>query len=243
MILILIILKGSGRRDNETTMPGKNSYKKRKYTKKMASIPRNPSRLKYPGVCPDVMQVQLKYSTNSLYNAASPNVKVYRGNGAFDPEFAVGGGQPMGFDQWSAFYRRYRVIACKVTARATNGISTNSSGVFVVPLNTSAITTSPSEYLEHHKCKQTDTTMLSSGSSSCSVVNYTSTASQRGLPYDGVQYERDLSASTGANPTQEWFWHVGVYDPSGSVSTVDSTVALEIVYYIEFFDRQTLSRS
>lgn len=39
-------------------------------------------------------------------------------NGLYDPWQGVGGTQPMGFDQWMAFYLRYKVTAVEVLIRA-----------------------------------------------------------------------------------------------------------------------------
>lgn len=38
-------------------------------------------------------------------------------NGMWDPYLAAGGHQPMGFDQWMTFYKRYKVYRCDVKIR------------------------------------------------------------------------------------------------------------------------------
>ena len=117
--------------------------KKRKYTKKKSVIPRSPSRLSYPGVCPDVMQVQLTYSRSGAFTGAAPRSNVFRGNSCFDPDFSGVGAQPRGFDQWKAFYRRYRVIASKCTARGGTVAASNASGLVVTALNTNTVIGNP----------------------------------------------------------------------------------------------------
>jgi len=223
-------------------MPGKKSYKKRKYTKKAVKIPRTPSRLSYPGTCPDVMAVQLKYSRSGAFSGAGPQTIVFRANGPFDPEFAVGGGQPNGYDQWSAFYRRYRVIASKVVMRAGTIATGNSSGIIVTPLNTSSIQTNPQDYLENTNAKQADN-VGTAGMGSMSITHYKSTAAMRGGPYDLVQYETDLSALISANPTQGWFWHCTLYNADGTTGSVDANINITVTYYVEFYDRETLTTS
>jgi len=38
-------------------------------------------------------------------------------NGMWDPYLSAGGHQPMGFDQWMAFYKRYKVYRCDIKIR------------------------------------------------------------------------------------------------------------------------------
>lgn len=223
-------------------MPYKKGSKKRKYTKKAVSIPRSPSRLHYPGVCPDVMSVQLKYSRNGAFTGTGQASNVFRGNSCFDPDFTGIGSQPRGFDQWKLFYRRYRVIASKCTARASTIAANNSTGLVITALNTNTVLTSPIDALESNHAKASKVTS-SAGTSDMMVSNYKSTASVRGGPYDIVQYETDLSALTSTNPLQQWYWHVTAYNADGSTGSIDTNVNVEIIFYVEFFDRETLTQS
>jgi len=223
-------------------MGAKRAYKKRKYTKKAVSIPKRPSRLSYPGICPDVMCVQLKYNRAGAFTGAAPQSNVFRGNSVFDPDYSGVGAQPRGFDQWKTLYRRYRVIASKVTARGGTIAASNASGIVVTALNTNTVIGNPVDALESNfaECSKVGT---SQGDSSMTVTNYKSTATVRGGPKDLVQYESDLSALVSANPAQQWYWHVLLYNADGTTGTVDSNINVEIIYYVEFYDRETLSQS
>lgn len=220
----------------------KYGQKKRKYTKKKMVIPRTPGRLQYPGVCPDVMQVQLRYSRNGSLSGASPQSRVFRGNSCFDPDFTGVGSQPLGFDQWSAFYRRYRVLGSRIIVTSAT-ISSEPTRIAVAPLNTSGTITQPTTLQESNYIKQSKATGLDTGTSSTMVSNYISTAAIRGAPSDIVQYETDLSALISTNPSQQWYWHVMNYNVNGSVSPIDTNINVDIIYYVEFFDRETLSQS
>lgn len=77
-----------------------------------------------PVVMADEVYCKLKYTERLLY---TPGVNftnwiwiTYRANSLFDPNFAVGGGQPTGFDQWTNFFSKYRVTACKMTVHFHN---------------------------------------------------------------------------------------------------------------------------
>lgn len=58
-----------------------------------------------------VQQINLDAGASTLVSRA------FSCNGMFDPDFALGGHQPMGFDQWMSFYNHYTVIGAKCTAQ------------------------------------------------------------------------------------------------------------------------------
>lgn len=48
---------------------------------------------------------------------------IFRANGCFDPNVAIGGHQPYGFDQWMGFYNHFTVLGSKITCRFMPGSS------------------------------------------------------------------------------------------------------------------------
>lgn len=48
---------------------------------------------------------------------AIPALYDFRANSVFDPDVALGGHQPMGFDQWATHYQHYTVIGSKIKVR------------------------------------------------------------------------------------------------------------------------------
>ncbi len=133
-----------GRRERQVVKGGK------KYSRK--AIPKTPKAVicYCPQVCPDVMRVQLKYNGRKTSNGGGTvNIEdyIFRGNSCFDPDFAVGGDQPLGFDEWSALYRRYRVIACKADVDFINDAGVSAFG-YVTAENTSSAYTDRSNAME-----------------------------------------------------------------------------------------------
>lgn len=57
--------------------------------------------------------VYVSHHTSAGVGAGAINVVEYRANGMYDPEVAVGGHQPYGFDQLMAQYYHYTVIGAK----------------------------------------------------------------------------------------------------------------------------------
>lgn len=88
---------------------------------------------------PAQMRVQLKY--HAFFDASIPSTgPVYyfwRANSVFDPDAAIGGGQPRGFSQWSNFYEKYHVMKSncqlrlldKDTGTGTTGTVTGLYGI------------------------------------------------------------------------------------------------------------------
>jgi len=75
------------------------------------------------------------------------NWHTFRANGLFDPRFAIGGHQPMGFDQLMAIYSKYTVVGAKMTLRVCVGTQTFNNGTFGINIRdpaAAAVTTSES---------------------------------------------------------------------------------------------------
>lgn len=184
------------------------------------------------------MCVQMKYSQKVDFSSTLYDTRVFRGNSINDPDFTGVGGQAMGHDQWQAFYRRYRVTgsACTIEleARGTEAVTP-----ILIPLNTNAISTSPQPYLEAAYAIKGEP-MRSTGDSNSSLYSYVRTNQIRGGPKDLVQYEADLSALFNANPNQQWYWHVVVYNPGSALTNIEGSYTVTIRYYVELYDRETL---
>lgn len=60
--------------------------------------------------------LRLRYSMEGSINPATAGFSsaiVFKINSLYDPEAALGGHQPLGFDQWAAFYSKYVVLGAK----------------------------------------------------------------------------------------------------------------------------------
>lgn len=198
-----------------------------------------------PKVCPDVMRVRMRQSefrSLSGAGAVSFNAYIYRGNSIFDPNFTGVGHQPLGHDQWQAFYRRYRVIGSRVDIKflASSAAAENLVGM-LVPLNTSTVLSNAEDYMEAAYSKNCNIGQsTSNGVGELSM--YMAVNKIRGGPHNLVRYEEDYGALFGANPSKEFFWHIVVRAVDGSL-TWTCDYAVDVTYYVEMFDRQSLDQS
>lgn len=91
----------------------KRTYRK-KYTKK-TNVTRSMTNVRLGKGFPSRMAMTHRYSGSYTDQVVSTQFNVnIRCNGMFDPEAALGGGQPIFFDQMSALYNHYQVIGSRI---------------------------------------------------------------------------------------------------------------------------------
>ena len=71
---------------------------------------------------PDRLITKFSYKDNvNLTDVLSFGTKIFRLNSIYDPDLdLVNGHQPLGYDQWSTFYNKYRVYKAVVRATIMN---------------------------------------------------------------------------------------------------------------------------
>lgn len=80
--------------------------------------PQNVVRVRGIGM-PDRLITNLVYSDSLILDPSAGTPTPYfviNMASAFDPQFAIGGGQPTYWDQLALIYKKYQVVGCKVTA-------------------------------------------------------------------------------------------------------------------------------
>lgn len=123
----------------------KRSYvpKSRKRTKRRSS-----SRYKITTLIPKTKMVSLKYSGSfTLADGDGSAGHLIRCNGMNDPDYTGVGHQPMGFDNWMAFYHHYEVFSSKITFWIEAPGAGVSSGTYAT-LRIDSDTASPDETLD-----------------------------------------------------------------------------------------------
>jgi hypothetical protein len=167
--------------------------------------------------------------------------RVFRGNGAFDPDQSGIGHQPFGFDQWcsgNSFYSRYRVIQTTCKLKFINHISL---GLFVA-LYPSASNGSPTSWgnaAEIPRCKTAEVGPIS-GQPIKQLINRISTREFFG--YRDITQEDLFAALYNANPPLEFYWNIYV-EVSDQTTHAEYAFSVELTYDIEFFDRTQIGQS
>lgn len=192
-------------------------------------------------VFPDRVRVKLTYTQEEELTQATFATPLewrsIRGNGPFDPDFFIGGTQPLGWDQWVPFYNQAVVKASKITVNCAN--TGAGVGVFMLLLTvrSAPVSTSNGIYAQQQPyCKYKFVGSIDSGRGNVNISHYMSTAKIFGVPGKTPAIEDDYASSTSSVPINEWYWHIYTY--SQSTSAFDPTFTIRVTYYVEFFDRK-----
>lgn len=185
---------------------------------------------------PDAMYVKLKWSfIVDVINITVDN-DWYLLNGAFAPEPSPVT-QPMGFDQWAAFYSRYQVFGSQINILIANRTGGTLVGTVVYPANNSG----PTANFNEAKTQPYAITRYTSGVNGkpfARVKKYMSVKKLEARSTDDI----DFSASVSANPTILKYWVINSQSMN-LVNNMDQFYDITITYYIKFFLRLPLEAS
>ncbi len=196
----------------------------------------------YPAITPDQVFVKLKYNTaiNLVSGTGTFISHTFRGNGLFDPDQSGAGGQPRGYDQWSAMYTRYTGLACKITVRVIPHVNQGGPCILgVVPTDTSSPFTDIESIIESPYSK---TAMLNNKTVSPQTMTASLTTKRKFGYHTGILQEDDLSANVTALPAEQWYWFLG-FENIPQPTNLDVTVDVQLEYSVRFFDRKDLGNS
>ena len=210
--------------------------RRRRYRKNQVS---NIITVRGPKVIPDRYRCKMTHIFTTTATAGSTDT-IIRANSVYDPEFAAGGGQPTGFDELAALYSRYLVNAAKVKVTLVN-YSATAAKLVVSPSPDSSSFSSILAAATQPYAKQV-IVGGSSGASMRSVSLYMTTKAARGLNGNSPIADDELEATTTANPTKQWFFHV-VHGHLDGTSASNQEIQCEITYYVDFFKRHQITLS
>lgn len=178
-------------------------------------------------VFPDRYFCKLRYNHLATLSGTTTGYTQIYGNSCYDPLVAVGGGQPMGFDQLSQLYLKYRVHRCDIKIRAVNQLAVP---VYITcyPLTTTSAPAGLESDLEQRYSKSKVCTALNAG-------GYTTlTNSMKTKKLFGVNFLDDIyEAFTSTNPSAYWCWNVGAYSTDGATN-MQINLSIEVTYYVEW---------
>ena len=211
--------------------------KRRSYVPRMMKTP----------VVPATKVVRLSYADEFTLNspASSYAVKEYRANSIFDPDYATGGNQPMGRDQWTVFYDHYQVIAsyAKLTCMSAGTGQTNQSYVTLAYEDAPGRTILPFvNQIERNNVKWKH--LQTADSDAGSVVLTTSYNPKRTFGVrDLMAAQSRLGAQVGSNPSEQAIFAISQHGMAGAIDPVTITCVIEISYLVRFFERKPIPAS
>jgi hypothetical protein len=196
-------------------------------------------------VAPSAMRVVLSYGFNVSITGAAGEVDSYQfaGNGMFDPDVTGGAGQPLGFDQWHAFYNRNRVLASSIELVVTTPDATvNDQGILegcLFPSNSSSL---PSSIGAGRSMPYSRANTFNSISRLQRFEHSMETSLVMGIPRAAVLIDDNLTGTLSANPSELWYWTFQV-QPTDQAAATTYRVTGTIHYLVDFFDKNLFALS
>ena len=191
---------------------------------------------------PDRLITKFSYKDNvNLTDVLSFGTKIFRLNSIYDPDLdLVNGHQPLGYDQWSTFYNKYRVY--KAVVRAT--IMNNQNGGIqcaIVPFNSNQpIDLNDSLFEQPHAVSKTAAATGGMGK----VVLTKVVDIPRIVGQSHAQYKANEQAASdyNSNPLEQIYCMIAARAVNDSTG-VSAIAVVDITYYVELYDRKRQSLS
>lgn len=193
-----------------------------------------------PVGCPREMRVKLRYHTVAVLAAPAAGVAsyaTYRANGPYDPEEAIGGGQPRYYDQWSAIYNQVTTVGAKCTVTFANELDSFNQfiGVAHSASNTPPGTPERQDFMEMNHVRS----KLVAGENPRTVS----------LMWKPEQYfigktiyDEDIASQVASTPIRDCFFFVWTASQTSSeISNKSFNITLE--YDVIFFDQKVPNKS
>lgn len=181
---------------------------------------------------PDRIFTSLKYNEVVQWNpgAVSGNYQ-FNINSLFDPNRTGTGHQPMLYDQYSAFFNRYKVHGCKWFIRFS-GCNTLTK-ITVVPSNS---LTAPVDNTDATEMKLAKSTMVAQSTTPMFEKSISGYVGMKKL-YGRKELENKDEALTGASPAESAVLNINIYSADGTTSISSLNMDVNLVFYSEMFDR------
>lgn len=186
------------------------------------------------------MFTQLTYNEVVSQTGATLATYTFRGNSLFDPNYTGAGNQPLGFDEISAFYQKYRVFASKIVAKYIP-TGTPPTRIVVKPSNVVTTPATLDAAASTGGAKSRDVMPAASTSRPVVIKHFRTTAQILGVSKSAVMDE-DFAALVSASPSHTWLWQLTAGSLDG-ITNVSGYWDVRITYYCEFYDRNNLAMS
>lgn len=199
----------------------------------------------YKGIgIPNIFCTKLKFNTTISLTSGTYNYNIFRGNGAYDPDFAAGGQQPMYFDELTALWQRYCVLSSQIQVNAINRTATGGASftkVGVYPLGRATPESDLPSATERDNCKYAQLGPNTGDQGIINITHYAKATQVLGKARD-ENTDDVLSALYTTNPARQWYWHVfaGTLD---NLSDINVFLDVTLTYYVKFYDKIDVGRS
>lgn len=168
----------------------------------------------------------------------------YSANDAQDPYQGVGGHQPLGWDQWSAFYNHYVVVGARIKVQFSNESWSTGNSQVMCGINLSddlTISSSPTALAEQNLTKYK---LLRVGSNQNQVVAYKNYSARKFFNITDIKDNFDrLGALVSTGPTEKAYFNVFAGSIIGSDDAPQINILVTIDYIVDFSEPKEVTQS
>jgi hypothetical protein len=195
-------------------------------------------------IAPDSIKVPLNYTMDIDLAGAVMLDHVINLNSLYDPDATGVGNQPLGFDQWSAFYSRYRVDEVAVQVDWINNSVNSVTDILAVASNSLTAISTAATYEAGCQSPFSKTGILAIATGNNIAQFKTRYQLHRITGVSKQKYESDdaYSGTSGSSPTEDIALHLCAKD-FGFATNVATKVRVKLTFQSTFFDRVQLTIS
>ena len=194
------------------------------------------------------LRTELVYADYYEYTSLTltSTYKTFRGNGAYDPDVAIGGHQPLAYDQLAALYSKYYVHGSRIEISVMNnqdpGAVTHLNKTITLvcypSVRATPVSNGMANLIEQPYAQRVQTSpVLTAGARKNLSMQYRNTSEVFG----SSSTDQDFKAEVTATPAKEWFWVI--WAGCEGQEPINISLTVKIYYDVTFFARKTLSSS
>lgn len=221
---------------------GSRKKKTKRKTRRSTRTNINSLSIRGRSTVPDKLFTTMVFSETALMNPnAVPDYRLYQSS-LYDPRWAVGGDQPLGRDQWAAFYNQYRTYAMAYEVTFYNLSTTEQAVGIVVPKGNDTISTVTNTIFEKPYSKYCNLGVEGSGQAIKVVKGYVPGPRTLGMTRNQFSSEKATSSEFTDSPAEQFYLHIYT-DAANETSSISVRIRVRITYYVGLFDRIPLGGS
>lgn len=191
---------------------------------------------------PDRLLTKMAYSESfTLVSTTTPAYRIFQSS-LYDPRYTTGGHQPLGRDQWAAFYNHYKVHGIKYRISFINTSTTDQVDVFALPKNTANVVGTLDTLWEKSYGKHRVLGVEGSGGAVTTISGYMSCAKTLGRTKNQWNSEKAYGSDMGNDPAQLAFLHFYSQAADGATS-VTVLGRVQLVFFCELSEKVSLTAS
>lgn len=197
------------------------------------------------------LRYQVRQTKFLLSSVVLNGSAVLRGNSLFDPEFALGGGQPVGFDYIKTMYQFYKVHASHIRVRVFNNAGTNNGAPVYCTIYPSLIPQGPptgsTQWMNvagnpHAKSRLLNTSVI--GNAWRNLSHRMKSKTVLGCKtISNTDHECGIAANPAENivsAPRAWYWIVTLWNADQLSDNITYQVDMDITYMCEFTRPSTM---